>query len=145
MESWEDAHTFACSGLVAVSTACRVPAPLTPPLLLTPEVDATDEVLELLGDPPPAARRPGEVAQRLAVRFTRQSVTCEVLTIGEVKWVRPTEPAAAAIEVRGLCDDAVAGRWYEITIEGDDQLGWVAATATRQDICKRGVSGAVCT
>lgn len=56
----------------------------------------------------------------------------------------PTEPASAALEVRGLCDDSVDGIWYEITIEGDDQFGWVAATATKQYICGRGVAGEVC-
>ena len=78
------------------------------------------------------------------MKLTGQREGCEVLTIAQVVWVAPSEPASAAIEVRGLCDDAVEGLWYEITIEGDDQLGWVAATATRQEICARGVSGALC-
>ena len=132
-------------GAVAIgATACRVPSPLTYPLLLTSPVDATAEVHELLGDPPPAAQTAPEVARHLAIALTRQHEGCDVLTIAQVIWVAPSEPASAAIEVRGLCDDAVAGIWYEITIEGDDQLGWVAATATKQEICARGVSGAVC-
>lgn len=129
---------------VAVLGACRIPSPLTPPHELTAAVDATAEVQDLLGEPPPASRRPHDVAQALAVRLTAQREGCEVLTVAQVMWVAPTEPASAAIEVRGLCDDAVEGLWYEITIEGDDQFGWVAATATRQDIGARGVSGGVC-
>jgi hypothetical protein len=125
-------------------TACRIPSPLSYPLELTPAVDATAEVRALLGDPPPPAQRPHDVATNLAVRLTAQREGCEVLTIGQVVWVAPTEPASAAIEVRGLCDDAVEGIWYEIAIEGDDQLGWVVATATRQEICGRGVSGGLC-
>ena len=93
---------------------------------------------------PPPRWSPTEVATQLAVRLTKQSPGCEVLTIAQVIWVAPSEPAAAAIEARGLCDDSVAGVWYEIAIEGDDQLGWVAATATTQNICARGVSGSVC-
>ena len=125
-------------------TACRVPSPLSYPLELTPPVDATTEVQSLLGEPPPVATRPHDVATNLAMKLTGQREGCEVLTIAQVVWVAPSEPASAAIEVRGLCDDAVEGIWYEITIEGDDQLGWVAATATRQEICARGVSGALC-
>jgi hypothetical protein len=127
-----------------VLTACRIPSPLSYPLELTPAVGATAEVHALLGDPPPAAQRPHDVATNLARTLTAQREGCEVLTIAQVVWVAPTEPASAAIEVRGLCDDAVEGIWYEITIEGDDQLGWVAATATRQEICARGVSGELC-
>lgn len=137
---------LAVTAVVALGlTACRIPSPLTYPLQLTPAVDATAEVQELLGDPPAPAETAGEVATHLAMALTTQREGCEVLTIGQVIWVAPSEPATAAVEARGLCDDSVAGTWYEITIEGDDQLGWVAATATRQDICARGVSGAVCT
>jgi hypothetical protein len=125
-------------------TACRVPPPLEYPLELTRGVDATTEVRALLGDPPPAAQRPHDVAANLAAKLTRQHEGCEVLTTARVIWVAPTEPASAAIEVRGLCDDAVEGLWYEITIEGDDQFGWVANEAWRQEICARGVSGTVC-
>jgi len=125
-------------------SACRIPSPLSYPLELTPAVEATAEVHALVGDPPPRAQRPHDVATDLAMRLTAQREGCEVLTIAQVVWVTPTEPASAAVEVRGLCDDAVEGVWYEITIEGDDQLGWVAATATRQEICGRGVSGGLC-
>ena len=128
----------------AVLTGCQIPSPLSYPLELARPVDATAEVQELLGDPPDEATRPHDVARNLAMALTRQTEGCEVLTIAQVIWVAPSEPASAAIEVRGLCDDAVEGLWYEITIEGDDQLGWVAATATRQDICARGVSGGLC-
>jgi hypothetical protein len=128
----------------AVLGACRIPSPLTPPHELTPAIDATAEVQGLLGEPPPVSTRPHDVAQALAVRLTEQRDGCEVLTVAQVMWVAPTEPASAAIEVRGLCDDAVEGLWYELTIEGDDQLGWVVAAATRQDICARGVTTGVC-
>ncbi len=80
----------------------------------------------------------------MAERLTRLHEGCEVLSVAQVIWVAPSEPASAAVELRGLCDDSVEGVWYELTIEGDDQLGWVVATATRQDISARGVSGAVC-
>jgi hypothetical protein len=123
--------------------ACRIPSPLTYPLMLTPPVDATTEVQQLLGDPPAPAATPGEVAQQLAVKLTRQMEGCEVLTIAQVIWVAPTEPATAAIEARGLCDDSVSGVWYEITIVPNVELGWVT-TATRQEICARGVSGELC-
>lgn len=121
-------------------TACRIPSPLTYPLQLASPVDALDEVLELLADPPAPAQTPNEVATRLAVALTRQSEGCEVLTVAQVIWVAPTAPAQAAIEVRGLCDDAVDGIWYQITI-GDDL---VVTAATKQQICGRGVSGSVC-
>jgi hypothetical protein len=78
------------------------------------------------------------------VKLTRQMEGCEVLTIAQVIWVAPTEPATAAIEARGLCDDSVSGVWYEITIVPNVELGWVAGSATRQDICARGVSGELC-
>jgi hypothetical protein len=123
-------------------TAC-IPSPLSYPLELATPVDATAEVEQLLGDPPQPATRPHDVARNLAVALTGQHEGCEVLTMAQVMWVAPTEPASAAIEVRGTCDDAVEGLWYEITIEGDDQL--VVASATRQDICARGVSGGICT
>jgi hypothetical protein len=136
-------------GVVAIATvaltACRIPSPLTYPLQLTPPVDATAEVKQLLGTPPPPpAASPAEVARQLAIALTTQHEGCEVLTIAQVIWVAPTPPATAAIEVRGLCDDSVDGIWYEITITGDNQVGWVLATATSQHICSRGVSGAVC-
>jgi hypothetical protein len=132
-------------GVLAIAlAACRVPPPLTYPLTLTPPVDATAEVQQLLGDPPPPSQTPHEAAARLASRLTHQIEGCDVLTVAQVIWVAPSEPASAAIEVRGLCDDSVAGAWYEITIEGDDQLGWVVATATKQDVCARGISGGVC-
>ena len=131
-----------------VLTACGIPSPLSYPLELTSPVDATTEVQAIIGDPPPAAVRPHDVATDLARKLTFQHEGCEVLTIAQVVWVAPFEsasdPPSAAVEVRGLCDDSVEGIWYEITIEGDDQLGWVAGTATRQEICARGVSGALC-
>ena len=136
---------LALLGVLAIGgTACRVPSPLTTPHLLTPPVDATAEIRQVLGEPPPAAQTAAEAARNLAIALTRQHEGCEVLTIAQVIWIAPSEPASAALEVRGLCDDAVAGLWYEVTIEGDDQLGWVVATASKQDICARGVSGTVC-
>src|SRR5262245_17264655 len=85
-------------GIVAIGlAACRVPPPLAHPLMLTPPVDATAEVHQLLGDPPAPAQSPTEVATQLAVRLTRQSPGCEVLTIAQVIWAAPSEPAAAAI------------------------------------------------
>lgn len=139
---------LAVAGVVVIAamglTSCRIPSPLSYPLELTPPVDATAEVHELIGDPPPAATRAHDAATHLAMRLTGQREGCEVFTIAQVIWVAPTEPATAAIEVRGLCDDAVEGIWYEVTIEGDDQFGWVVATATTQQICARGVSGGLC-
>jgi hypothetical protein len=136
------------AGFVALAalavTGCRIPSPLSSPLELTRPVDATDEVEDLMGTPPPVAERPHDVAKTLAMRLTGQREGCEVVTIAQVIWVAPSEPASAAIEVRGLCDDSIEGLWYEVTIEGDDQFGWVAAAATRQDICARGVSGGLC-
>lgn len=131
--------------LVLVLAACRIPSPLTRPLTLTPPTDALAEIDQLLGDPPPPAETPSERAHQVAERRTGQSAGCEVLTIAEVVWVDPNEAtASAAIEVRGTCDDSVTGAWYELTFTGDDQFGWVVATATRQDICRRGVIGGLC-
>jgi hypothetical protein len=131
-------------GALAITlTACRIPSPLTYPLQLTPPVDATDEVLAIIGPPPPATTSI-DAARHFAAKLTRQMEGCEVVTIGQVIWVEPSDPAKAAVEARGLCDDAVSGVWYEVEIEGDDQLGWVVARGTRQDICGRGVSGGLC-
>lgn len=129
---------------VLLLSACTIPSPLSYPLELTPPVDATPEVQFMLGDPQPGAADPHALATSLATRLTEQREGCEVLTIAQVVWVAPSEPASAAVEVRGLCDDAVEGIWYELAIEHDPGIGWFVATATRQEICARGVSGAVC-
>ena len=125
-------------------TACNIPSPLSRPLQLTPPVDATTEVLAIVGSPAPPAQTSTDAARHLATKLTGQREGCEVFTVAQVVWIQPSDPAVAAIEVNGLCDDSVAGVWYEVTIEGDDQAGWVIATATKQDICGRGVSGTVC-
>ena len=132
--------------LVLVLAACRIPSPLTYPLLLSsPPADVTTEINRLLGDPQPRAETPLERARQVAQRLTRQHEGCEVFTIAQVIWVEPAEAnASAAIEERGTCDDAIQGAWYELTFTGDSTLGWVVETATRQDICARGVSGGLC-
>ena len=45
---------------------------------------------------------------------------------------------------KGRLDDSIAGAWYELTITGDDQTGFVVSLATRRLICHRGVSGNLC-
>jgi hypothetical protein len=132
-------------GALAVTlTACRLPGPLTYPNQLTPPVDATAEVLAIIGSPAPPAQTSTDAAKHLASKLTGQRDGCEVFTLAQVVWIEPSDPATAAIEVNGLCDDSIRGIWYEVTIEGDDQLGWVVATATSQNICGRGVSGGLC-
>jgi hypothetical protein len=117
---------------------------LTYPNQLTPPVDATAEVKAIIGTPAPPAETSIDAAEHLASKLTGQRDGCEVFTLARVVWIEPSDPASAAIEVNGLCDDSIRGIWYEVTIEGDDQLGWVIATAESQNICGRGVSGGLC-
>jgi hypothetical protein len=88
-----------------------------------------------------------QAVQRAQIAANRMSGTkpgCEVFVVARVMWATAGEPARAAIESRGTCDDSVGGAWYELTLEGDDQAGWVVASATKSDVCKRGVSGTLC-
>jgi hypothetical protein len=128
--------------LASVALSCTVPQPFTYPLQLTPPRDATAEVRLLGGQQPvpTAAQR----AQVVAHGMSGVKPGCEVFVVARVMWVTAGEPARAAIESRGMCDDSIGGGWYEISMEGDDQAGWVVASATRSDVCRRGVSGTLC-
>jgi hypothetical protein len=128
--------------LAAVALGCTVPKPLTYPLTLTPPRDATSEVQTHAGTAP-AFTAVGR-ARVVAASMSGVEPGCEVFRIAQVMWVSGGAPARAAIELRGFCDDSVQGAWYELTLEGDDQLGWVVASATKSDICARGLSGTLC-
>jgi hypothetical protein len=128
--------------LSVATLACNVPKPLTYPLTLTPARDATTEIRRVIGQP--TVQRPGQLAQAIAARLSGKKPGCEVFVVARVIWVSGGEPARAAIESRGTCDDSVQGAWYEVTMEGDDQAGWVVSAATKADICRRGISGNVC-
>jgi hypothetical protein len=134
--------------LAAATLSCTLPEPFTYPLQLTPPRDATAEVQRLavlngkggLSWPGPPHGR----LQYIANNMSGVKPGCEVFVVARVVWVMTGETARAAIESRGTCDDSIGGGWYEVTMEGDDQVGWTVASATRSDVCRRGVSGTLC-
>ena len=134
---------IAVGAVAFVSSACVAP-PLTYPLLLAGEEDATVEVQALLGSPPPVITSSSELVAEVARKLVKPEPGCELFPASRVIWRAPAAQTTAAIELRIPCDDAVAGRWYELTITGDDQVGFVVALATKQSICKRGVDGVLC-
>jgi hypothetical protein len=122
--------------------SCAVPKPFEYPLILTPPRIATTEVQRAVGQP--TVRAPAQLAQAVAAKLSGVKPGCEVFVVARVMWVIGGEPWRAAIESRGTCDDSVQGAWYEITMERDDQAGWVVASATKSDVCRRALSGTVC-
>jgi hypothetical protein len=133
------------TGTALLATAACVAPPLSHPLLLGASQDATAEIQALLGTPPPVEKDAARLVATIADALAKQTNPgCEVLPAAEVVWRAPASPTTAAIELRVPCDDSVAGAWYELTITGDDQTGFVVALATKQSICKRGVSGTLC-
>jgi hypothetical protein len=137
-----------CSGLAAAGVALTVAActtpPLTHPLQLAAPEDATSEIQALVGSPSPPITDTAELADLVAHRLVTVDTSCELQPASQVIWRAPANPTLAAIELRFSCDDSVAGTWYEITMTGDDQAGFTIALATKQAICKRGVSGVLC-
>lgn len=131
-------------GVMAMATAACVAPPLTHPLELAAAEDATAEIQALLGTPPPVEKDSGALAATIARKLVTPIAGCELLPAAQVIWRTPGSPTTAAIELRTPCDDSVAGTWYEVTMSGDDQTGFVVALATKQSICKRGVSGVLC-
>jgi hypothetical protein len=132
------------AGAAVLATAACVAPPLSRPLLLAGSEDATAEIQALLGTPPPVEKDSAKLVETIADALAKPSAGCELLPAAEVVWRAPASPTTAAIELRAGCDDSIAGAWYELTITGDDQTGFVVALATRQLICWRGVSGALC-
>jgi hypothetical protein len=128
--------------LAAATLSCTLPEPFTYPLQLTPPRDATAEVQGLAGSQP--VQTAEQRAQIIANRMSGVKPGCEVFVVARVMWVTAGESARASIESRGACDDSIGGGWYEMTMEGDDQAGWIVASATRSDVCRRGVSGTLC-
>jgi hypothetical protein len=128
---------------VLVTAACVAP-PLEHPLLLAGSQDATTEIQALLGTPPPVEKDSAKLVATIADKLDQPSAGCEILPAAEVIWRAPGSPTTAAIELRSPCDDSIAGAWYELTITGDEQVGFTVALATRRNICWRGVSGALC-
>jgi hypothetical protein len=123
----------------ATTPAARAPEePMTVPR------DATDEIVDLLGTPGPSVERPEELAQAVADALVVEppDEQCEAgPPTAVVASVTPGEPAFAVVDLRVGCDDSVAGARYDLAMEGDDSLGWVISSATRQDICRRGTGG----
>ena len=128
--------------VAAVAVSCTVPAPFTYPLSLSAARDATAEVQQLAGTTPMSS--PAQLATAIAATMSGVKPGCEVFVVARVMWVAGGQPAQAAIESRGACDDSIGGGWYELTIVPDAQLGWVVSAATRQDVCRRGLSGTIC-
>ena len=117
------------AGTAVLATAACVAPPLSHPLLLAGSQDATTEIQALLGTPRRSRRtRPGSSQRSPAL--DEPIPGCELLPAAEVVWRAPASPTTAAIELRTPCDDSVAGTWYELTITGDDQTGFVVALAT---------------
>jgi hypothetical protein len=137
------ARTVATGAALLATAACVAP-PLTRPLLLARTEDATAEIQALLGAPPPVEKDSARLVATIADALADSIPACELLPAAEVVWRAPASPTTAAIELRTPCDDSVAGTWYELTITGDDQTGFVVAQATKQGICRRGVSGTLC-
>jgi hypothetical protein len=133
------------AGTAILATAACVAPPLSRPLLLAASQDATAKIQALLGTPPPVEKDSARLLATIAGALVKQTNPgCEVLPAAEVVWRAPASPTTAAIELRAPCDDSVAGAWYELTITGDEQTGFTVALATKQNICWRGVSGALC-
>ena len=132
------------AGTAVLATAACVAPPLTHPLLLAGSQDATAEIQALLGTPPPVEKDSAKLVDTIADTLDAPIAGCEILPAAEVIWRAPGSPTTAAIELRTPCDDSVAGTWYDLTITGDDQTGFVVALATKRSICKRGVSGVLC-
>jgi hypothetical protein len=132
------------AGTAVLATAACVAPPLSHPLLLAGSQDATAEIQALLGTPPPVEKDSARLVATIASALAKPNPGCELLPAAEVIWRAPASPTTAAIELRAPCDDSVAGAWYELTITGDDQTGFVVALATKQLICRRGVGGALC-
>ena len=97
-----------------------------------------------MGTPPPVEKDSTQLVATVAAALAEPIAGCELRPAAEVVWRAPASPTTAAIELRTPCDDSVAGTWYELTLTGDDQTGFVVALATKQSICKRGVSGTLC-
>ena len=128
---------------VALTAACTTP-PLTYPLQLAAPEDATSEIQALVGNPSPPITNSADLADLVARRLVTVDPNCELQPAAHVIWRAPATPTVAAIELRFSCDDATAGTWYEVTMTGDSQAGFTVALATKQAICTRGVSGALC-
>ena len=93
---------------------------------------------------PLPVERPEELAQAVADALVVEppDEQCEAgPPTAVVASVTPGEPAFAVVDLRVGCDDSVAGARYDLAMEGDDSLGWVISSATRQDICRRGTGG----
>jgi hypothetical protein len=56
------------------------------------------------------------------------------------------DPAAPVLHatVSFGCDDSAGGVRYAVTLGGSDSAGWTITSATREDLCLRGTSGALC-
>ncbi|MGD9705421.1 MAG: hypothetical protein AB7Q42_04245 [Acidimicrobiia bacterium] len=135
------------STTIAGSRATSSPAAseLGPADTMTTPRDVTQQVRDLLGTPGPTVGEPDELARTVADALVAGAAECESgAATATVESLTVGEPAFAVIEVEEGCDDSVAGARYDLAMEPDDSSGWVVVTATRQDVCVRGVAGDVC-
>ena len=130
-------------GTMAMATAACVAPPLTHPVQLADAQDAKTEINDLLGTPPPVEKDAAKLVETIAAKLVVPVPNCQLLPASEIVWKAPG-PQSAAIELRTPCSTSVAGTWYEITLAGDDQVGFTVDAATKQLICKKGVTGTAC-
>ncbi len=100
--------------------------------------DATVLITDLLGDSPPAVVDPADLAELVADALASAGDPTQV------DEVSGGEPATAVITVIVRDDDSIGGVRYTLTMEGDDALGWVVASAMSENLCRRGVDGPLC-
>jgi hypothetical protein len=131
-----------------VDSAGSVPATTTRPatspptsaaeLVAAAPEDATVLITDLLGDPPPVVIDPTDLAELVADALASAGDPTQVDEVSS------GEPATAVITLIVREDDSIGGVRYTITMEGDDSLGWVVASATSENLCRRGVDGPLC-
>jgi hypothetical protein len=113
--------------------------------MFAPPVDATLEVRGLLAGVLPAADlQTVESAFRETVLYGGGQ-NCEIppAMMSGFDMTDPAAPTLVATATFG-CDDSGGGSRFTIHLVGDDAQGWTVASATREFLCLRGVSGGLC-
>jgi len=123
----------------ATTTSASTLPSLVPPQAYTAAADATAEIKALIGTPGPVVNKPGELTDAVAALLVKAASGCDVAPKTATS-TKGGEPAIGTIEIRTGCDDSVGGVRYVLTMEGDDTSGWGVASATRSNLCIRGVS-----
>jgi hypothetical protein len=129
--------TPATSPPTTARPATSPPTAATGLVAAAPE-DATVLITDLLGDPPPTVTDPSDLAELVADALASAGDPTQVDEVSS------GEPASAVITVIVREDDSIGGVRYTISMEGDDTLGWVVASATSENLCLRGVDGPLC-